>query len=211
MTRACDSKPGRGVPTGPIREHITTLLEAGGTYMSIARVSQVNERTIRDVHSGKRPSVYRGTAECLMAVDPADVASPDRVVDARPTRLRLDELVAGGWLLVDIAAHAGLSPSTLMPCNLTRGVTLRTEQQVKKVWETYMDVEGNGARVYPELADALDGFTLREVAAGSRVSYSTITRIRAQRPIRRETARQINAWLTLQRVQQRQTDFSQAA
>lgn len=203
MSRACDSKPGRGVPAEPIRQHITALLEAGATYKSIARAACVDERTVRNVHAGKRPSVYRGTAECLMDVDELDALDPERVVDAGPTRRRIAQLVAKDWRLVDIADHAGLSAHTLLGRNLTRGVTLRTEQRVEHVWRTYMGVTGNNPRPYPELAALIEGYTRSEVSTGAGVSNSTVSRIRAGLPLAPETARRVKDWLVAQRARQR--------
>lgn len=198
MTRACDSKPGRGVPAGPIRERITMLLDAGASYLSIARAAGVHERTVRHLHSGKRPSVYRGTAECIMAVN--DLAlSPDRVVDAGPTRERIAKLLANDWRLVDIADHAGLSPTTLLASNLEHGVSLRTEQRVEHVWRSFMGVKGNKARPYPHLTAGVATFTRREIAAGADISYSTVDRLRAGHPINRDTAERVTDWLAQQR------------
>jgi len=192
------------------------LLDAGATYLSIARAAGVHERTVRHLHSGKRPSVYRGTAECIMAVDELAL-SPDRVVDAGPTRQRIAKLLANDWRLVDIADHAGLSPSTLLASNLEQGVSLRTEQRVEHVWRSFMGVKGNKARAYPELTARVVGYTRHEIAAGADISPSTVDRLRAGQPINRDTAERVTDWLAQQgrgpqqARQMASVDYGQAA
>lgn len=190
------SRPGRGVPAGPVRAHLKRKVRQGATPLWLAQQAGVSHKTVLSVLHGQRPSLYRGTAEALLAV----TATPPplrQTVDPARTIERLDDLVANHWVLGDIARAAGLSESTLQPSNLRTGISARTEAAVARVWEAYRDRPGRAPQPYPWLVDRVKAHPIDVVAAGARVSRSSVCRLRAGQPVSRDVARRACAWLSV--------------
>ncbi|WP_156250924.1 hypothetical protein [Pseudactinotalea terrae] len=188
-----ESKP-RGVPAASVRAHLQRYVAQGATAEWIAERAGVSERTVRSVLAGQRPSLYAGTAHALMQLHGTPGPSA-RVVDPGPTVARLHELIDRHWPVHAIADMAGLSHSTLMPSNLTNGVTEQTEQAVRIVHERLGDRDGPAPRAYPWLAQRLEAHRPSDIRDGAGLSFCTARRVRAGLPVRRKTAVAVLRWL----------------
>jgi len=184
----------RGVPAAPVRAHLERYVTQGATADWIAQRTGVSERTVRSVLAGQRPSLYAGTAQALMKLHGTPGPSA-RVVDPGPTLARLNELIQRHWPVHAIADLAGLSHSTLMPSNLTGGVTEQTEQAVRIVHERLGDRDGPAPRAYPWLAQRLEAHRPSDIRDGAGVSFCTARRVRAGLPVKRRTAVAVLRWL----------------
>ena len=188
------SRPGRGVPIGPVRTHLKKVIRNGGSIEWLARTSGVCRKTVVSVLNARRPSVYRGTADLLLAV-PTDPPPGTRHADPGPTIVRVAELREAHWTVRQIARAAGLSPSTLMPSHMGNGVSAATEAAIRRVWEARSNRPGRVPRTYPWLTVRVLEHTIAAAASGAGVSRSSIQRLRAGQPVTRDVARAANTWL----------------
>lgn len=194
----------RGVPAGPVRTHLRRLVRAGATAQWIAEQSGVSERTVRNTLAGQRPSLNRASAELLLAVSGEPPASRRRTDPARTITL-LRELEDRHWPPSVVAAVAKVSLSTLMPSNLSTGVSDQTAAAVERAHRLLAGREGPATRAYPALAERLQGLGVsdRQVAAGAGVAAATVWRIRTGQPVTRSAAVRVSAWVWQQRADQR--------
>jgi len=189
----------RGVPAGPVRAHLKRLHRRGATTGWLAQQSGVSEKTIRSVLHGERPTLYRGTADALLAVH-ASPSPSRRRVDPGPTIEHVQDLVARHWPLHVIARAAGLSARSLAPSNLSTGVSERTQAAIEAVWRASGGDCGPGARPYPWLAEQVAAHPPASVARGAGVSTATVQRLVDGHAVRRDTAARVAAWLTRERL-----------
>lgn len=204
------SRPGRGVPARPVRAHLNRKIRQGATPLWLAQQSGVSHKTVLSVLHGERPSLYRGTAEALLAV----TATPPplrQTVDPTKTIDRIDDLVANHWQVADIARAAGLSESTLQPSNLRTGISARTEAAVERVWQVYRDRPGRAPQTYPWLVEQVRAHPVDRVAAGAGVSRSSVERLRHGHPVSRDVARRTSMWLQKLRAEDIQATARHAA
>lgn len=207
--RARPPRPSRGVPAGPVRQHLAAKVEQGATLQWIVAQSGVSEDTVQSVLNGARPTVYTKTAARLLAVG-ATPPPPSRPVDPGPTIARVRDLVEAHWPLTEIARRAGLSERTVQESELASGVSAVTEARILRVWLRLGDRPGPAVRPYPWLADMVATYPAEQVAAGAGVSVETIRRLLAGGAVGRETARAVCGWAVLER-QRRNGGESRAA
>lgn len=133
------------VPTGPVTEHVKMLLAAGSSMQGIARDSGVNETTVRRVVRGASATVWRLTAERLMAVQIAD--DPRALVDATGTVRRLRALVAMGHAQQTLADEVGCAYTYISMLTHERRVqvTVATARSVERVYGALSMVTGPSA------------------------------------------------------------------
>lgn len=194
----------RGVPAGEVRDHLQDLVNEGATLAWLSAQSGVSEATVFSVLHRERPAVYSRTAEALMAVKSAP-PPPRRHVPSGSTRKKVAELIAGGWYRTDVAKAAGVAEYTVQDHNMVSGVTFETSVAIDKVWRVLRHRVGPAPRAYPWLAVQLRPYTIRQVERGSGIKYESVRRLLAGRPVGRETARAICAWMVLQRLRDRTT------
>lgn len=96
------------VPVGPVREHITDLLEAGGTYSQIGHVTGMIRESVRYIHIMAKTRVDRDLAARIMRVNPRTLALvvPSGKVQAAGTRRRVQALLAMGYTFEGLTALA---------------------------------------------------------------------------------------------------------
>lgn len=191
-------RPARGTPIGPVRAHLLAKVADGATLQWLVAESGVSESTVQSVLQGDRPTVYAKTAARLMAVGAAP-PPPKRPVDPSETVTRVRDLVGRGWPLKEIARLAGLSERTVQLSELEQGVTAETEARIRRVWEHLQGRSGAALRPYPWLAEAIAGYPMTVVAAGAGVGYESVRRLAAGRPVGRDLARRVCAWMVLTR------------
>lgn len=204
------SKPGRGVPVGPVRAHLRRKIRQGATSTWLAEQAGVSHKTVLTVLNHPRRSVYRGTAEALLAV----TAPPPpvlRSVDPGPTIAKIDDLAAAHWRVTDIARAAGLSPSTLRPSNLTTGVSAQTAAAVDQVWVAHQGALGSAPRTYPWLTEQVRAHPISAVVMGAGISRSSVQRLRAGMPVSRDVARRTSVWLSRMKAEQMRQQGAMAA
>ncbi|MFI6491259.1 hypothetical protein [Streptomyces sp. NPDC050564] len=118
----------RGVPSYVGREtvaaHVRTLLDAGWTRVQIADTAQVGRKTVWNVLNSSLATVQTGTAQALLALEPAD--APDFKPALGATR-RVRALSAMGWTLAWTARQTGLSETALRDISSGRNKTIRRE------------------------------------------------------------------------------------
>jgi transcriptional regulator with XRE-family HTH domain len=93
-------------PTGPVRDHIDQLREAGMTSERIAHASGVSVSTLTRLFKVTRLSAT--AAEAILAVHP-----PEQPAAATDPAQQLQALVADGWTKEQLAAAAGLNDRTI--------------------------------------------------------------------------------------------------
>ncbi len=106
------SRAGEWAPftdTGPVREHLQVLREAGVTLEQIGGVAGVSVATLS--RAAKEPRMTSAAADAIMAI-PVPAAHPDERPGAVVAE-RLRTLVADGRTLVQIAEATGLSERAL--------------------------------------------------------------------------------------------------
>lgn len=202
-------RPSRGVPAGPVREHLTGKVEQGATLQWIVAQSGVSEDTVQSVLSGARPTVYAKTAARLLAVD-ATPPPPNKPVDPAPTLARVRDLVEAHWPLTEIARRAGLSERTVQESELAGGVSAVTEARILRVWTRLAGRAGPTVRPYPWLGELAATFAAEQVAAGASVAVETVQHLITGGAVGRQTARAVCSWVVLER-QRRNLAGSRAA
>jgi lambda repressor-like predicted transcriptional regulator len=95
--------------TGPVREHLQVLREAGVTLDQIGRVAGVSVATLS--RAARKPRMTSAAADAIMAI-PVPTAYPDQRPGATAAE-KLRTLIADGWTLVQIAEATGLSDRAL--------------------------------------------------------------------------------------------------
>lgn len=191
-------RPARGIPSGPVREHLQRKVAEGATLQWLVAQSGVAEDTVQSVLAGDRPTVYAKTAARLLAVD-GTPPPPKRPVDPTPTVMRVREMVSGGWPLRELARRAGLSERTVQESELASGVTAETAERIRRVHAQLQGRPGPALRPYPWLADAISGYPMTQVAAGAGVGYESVRRLVAGGNVGRDVARRVCAWMVLTR------------
>ena len=91
--------------TGPVREHLQVLREAGVTLEQIGGVAGVSVATLS--RAAKEPRMTSAAADAIMAITVPAAHPHERPGAAVAEKLRT--LVADGWTLVQIAEATGLS------------------------------------------------------------------------------------------------------
>ncbi len=126
--------------TGPVREHVDRLREAGMTSEQVACTSGVSVSTLTRLFKVTRMTA--SAADAILAVQPPERANPGR----DPSR-QLQGLVADGWHLEQLAATAGINERTAW--QTLHGYTTpsaRTAAAVEKVYEALkFEDPGDGA------------------------------------------------------------------
>ncbi|HEV6951930.1 MAG TPA: helix-turn-helix domain-containing protein [Promicromonospora sp.] len=98
-----DREAGKGprmVPSGPTREHIAALVQAGASQASVARAAGVSPEMVSNLLRRPRPTVQIGSQTRILAVTIDDVMRhPERrgFVPAVGARRRIQALLAMGW------------------------------------------------------------------------------------------------------------------
>ena len=127
-------------PASVVRVHIISLQRFGYTYEQIARVADVNPRTIYACLSGEMRWMQTQKAEAILAVTPnLDDLGPANVIDGTGTVRRVQALARRGWTLIALARHAGLPSATLRGAVRTGHVTVRVHRAVATAYEELWD------------------------------------------------------------------------
>jgi hypothetical protein len=100
----------------PVRDHVQNLLQAA-TFQAVADAAGVGPMTVWEIARGTRPVIKTGTAQALLAVQPADICPPR--VGANGPVWRLRSLIAMGHTTGRITTALGTSPTTVQA--LVRG------------------------------------------------------------------------------------------
>lgn len=136
---AAPFQPGNGgVRRESARAHVTSLLEQGATYRSIARATGLAPTTVRSIAAGRcRPQ--DSTAAAVLAVTTASAGGAR--TDAGGTRLRLRALHVMGHNSARISRAVGVSHRTIR--KLVRGdsatVSTRVRDAVTTVYDAWWD------------------------------------------------------------------------
>lgn len=141
------------VSSGPVADHLTALISRGWDSHQIAAVTGDSSRTIDAYARRQRPTMLRSTARRLLAVTheqlmlaAADgrIPGPDTsrkkrgaLVDAAPTRRRLQALAIAGWSPYRVARNVGVSKSPLY--RIRAGVTLTVYPAVEAAVRDHFD------------------------------------------------------------------------
>jgi hypothetical protein len=125
------------VAAGPARAHCRELSEAGVGLKQIVKASGVSQGALWKLMYGKngKPSkrIRRSTEQRILAVTPADAAAGSKI-DAAPTWVLIDEMVAAGAAKIEIAAAIGQAG----PLQLARTtVTARNARAVAELHEAW--------------------------------------------------------------------------
>lgn len=96
------------VPTGPVTDHIHTLIAAGMSRTQIAIAAGLSISVVANAANAMTPMTNRRTARLILAVRPRIVRDTDRL-PAVGTRRRIQALYAIGHGSKAIAEHTGMS------------------------------------------------------------------------------------------------------
>lgn len=102
----------RYVDAAPVRAHLALLAQARMSRTEIAALTGASRLTLVRVERGDLTQVTPATAQAILAVPPAALASQQHGwVEATGTRRRLQALAAGGWPTSELAARLHTSQS----------------------------------------------------------------------------------------------------
>jgi hypothetical protein len=122
----------------PVRDHVQDLLRAA-TFQAVGDAAGVAPMTVWEIARGTRPVIKTGTAQALLAVQPADIRPPR--VDANGPMWRLRSLIAMGHTTGRITAALGTSPHTVQA--LVRGeratVTAGLAGDITRLFDAWWD------------------------------------------------------------------------
>jgi hypothetical protein len=122
----------------PVRDHVQDLLQAA-TFQAIGDAAGVGPMTVWEIARGTRPVIKTGTAQALLAVQPADIRAPR--VGANGSVWRLRSLIAMGHTTGRITAALGVSPNTVQA--LVRGergtVTAGLAGDITRLFDAWWD------------------------------------------------------------------------
>lgn len=130
----------RGVPSYIDREtvaaHVRVLLDAGWTRKQIADTANVARKTVWNVLNSRLDTVQTGTAQALLALEPATAPGFRPALGA--TR-RVRALCAMGWPLWWTAQKAGLSETGLrdISSGRTKSVSRARFDAIDRVYRTH--------------------------------------------------------------------------
>lgn len=127
---------------GPARVHLQTLMALGYGYRTIALLTGLSVKTVRDVAAGRRHDASRHhprmqrirstTAAAILAVPLDHGHLPDgALVDADLTWSRIRALIAAGYSRAWIARAAGLGPQLRLEPDR---VTARNARRIERVY-----------------------------------------------------------------------------
>lgn len=113
------------VDVAPVQTHLARLLATGYDLSTIASLTELDVRTVRRA-AFIGVAVPAKTAAALLAV-PCSVRRPEgpAMIDAEPTRERIQALIAAGYSRDWIAARAGLSGRLVLTRIRVRASTAR--------------------------------------------------------------------------------------
>jgi hypothetical protein len=121
-----------------VRGHVHRLLQAA-TFQAVAGAAQVGEKTVWEIAHGTRPVITTGTAQALLAIQPADIQPPR--VDANGAMWRLRSLIAMGHTTRRITTALGATSHVIDP--LIRGdrATLTTAlgDDITRLFDAWWD------------------------------------------------------------------------
>lgn len=130
MTRRTPGPRNEMVSTGPVIEHINTLMDIGMTMAMVARAAGVSDEMIRLIAAGEQRTTRRSYADAIRVVDGRPMKHQALVLGVG-TRRRLQGLAATGWSLRMIGDRLGV--------NQTRVSMIRRAPLVS--WGTYLRVK----------------------------------------------------------------------
>lgn len=122
----------------PVRDHVRRLLLAA-TFQAVGDAAGVGPMTVWEIAHSRRPVITTGTAQALLAVQPADIR-PARV-NANGSVWRLRSLIAMGHTTGRISAALGAAPGTVEA--LVRGgratVTTALRDDITRLFDAWWD------------------------------------------------------------------------
>lgn len=148
-TKACKARQQRQskgvsgrVPSQPVRQRVAAFLAANPhlTVSDLARSAGVSRRTLMMMlQAPPERTVNRTTAMKVLAVPPIpDLRRPGvKPVSGVETRRQVESLLLLGWPLKQIAAGAGVAPTTLAYHNLVPTCLPTTAQAVSRVFTAH--------------------------------------------------------------------------
>jgi len=121
-----------------VRGHVHRLLQTA-TFQAVSQAAQVGEKTVWEIAHGTRPVITTGTAQALLAVQPADLRPPR--VDANGGMWRLRSLIAMGHTTRRITAALGSTSHIIEP--LIRGdratVATALRDDINQLFDAWWD------------------------------------------------------------------------
>lgn len=136
------------------RQHIESLRVHGIGWRTVADAAKTPFSTVSKILYGERTRVRAHTERRILQVTPACAA--DRCyVDAAPSWVMLDDLIACGWPRARLASEIIGHPVRALQLNRQR-ITVRNAHRVRQVWEKLR---------YADIADTRHALaTLRELS-----------------------------------------------
>lgn len=133
------------VDTGPAADHARLLVAAGMPVQEIAKVSGVSGRTVCNLLAGRCERIYRTTAEAVLAIPVPRGYTPvlEGLVDATPTRRRLQALCVRGFTLDVLAGGLGVTKQTVNSVcqNRRRMVRVSLQQAVAALYSRWWNAD----------------------------------------------------------------------
>lgn len=131
---------GRWEPFAPaptlteVQHHLAHLREVGIGYKAVARATGLASSELNRIRRGTRTRIRHSTAAAILAVLPSEARAPHAIVDAGPTWVLLDRLIAAGYRRYEIARWLG---STAKVPALQLGREHILERHARHVREIY--------------------------------------------------------------------------
>lgn len=142
LTRIPVTDRSQMVPTGPIVEHVSRLLEVGMTQSMIVRAAGVSRMAVVRIMSGEQKETRKVIADALLSVDGRPSKHQALVLSVGCHR-RIGGLFALGYPTAEISAALGVDTSWTLKLLRQRFVTWETHLQVVGVYESFGINGGN--------------------------------------------------------------------
>lgn len=145
----------RQVDAQPVRDHVNLLIQAGGTIGMVAKATdgKVNRTQVRRILYGNPTTgrvvktVYRHTAEALLAVTPAAMMQENGFVHPAGTHRRIQALAAMGHNKVAIAEAIGIQWSNLYEYLNQERVTTNVAMNIRTAYDKLSMTQGRSETI----------------------------------------------------------------
>jgi hypothetical protein len=120
----------------PARRHMLRLSKKGVGYRAVAEAAGIARTVAADIRTGKKSRCRAGTVRKILAVT-EDAVSDHALIDAGPTRARLEQLLLEGFTKAQLARRFGMAtPALQFP--LGPKITAKNASKVERFCRAYL-------------------------------------------------------------------------
>lgn len=137
------------VDATPVRAHLVALAAEGFGRRQVAEASGFADRTIQRIRQGYTRSVFKDTADTILAVTAASFPpAPTTMVSARGTARRVQALAVAGWSFTEISRRLGYVYSNVDRWITQPTISLQHAEAVADLFDELWDEQPPRASVH---------------------------------------------------------------